>query len=453
MSITDIIAHGIGSRTTLPLPFWQLAWASIAALGFSFLGLGVLWKKPLLSGASDSPSQDAATSTDRTRRLGGGSVGLRSAVLMVARGLGLALFVLCIFAGLFGQDQALRNIAPVTIYVIFWVLIPFLSALLGDIWRAVSPFEAIASVVETIRPQTHRTAPDHHWFAALTIFMFLFLELAHPSGSSPRVLAWAMLTYTAITCVGLAVYGRSWLRTGEGFSVLFSLLAQISPIYVTESRRLGLRLPLAGLCRIDIKPGTVALILVALGGTSFDGLSESDDYIELVGNQTGWAGVSPTVLGLAATIAVAWGLYVAGSWFTANVTETNLSTAADTFAPALLPILWGYLLAHYALLLVDEVQRFIFLLSNPYGVVVDGEPAQDFFGTAGGTINFELVNLDVIAWVQTSAIVIGHIAGVMVAHDIGLAKYDRLRAMRSQYVMLFVMMIYSVGGLALLFNS
>ncbi len=440
MDIPNIIAHGIGSRTALPLPLWQLAWAAIAALGVSFLGLSVLWKRPVLASAANG------------RSVGGGK--LIPVFSAIARTASTVLFVVCIMSGLFGEDQALQNITPVTIYVMVWVAVPFLSAFVGNIWGIISPFETIGLLVRKVRPNDDAEAVSHHWFAVATIFAFLFLELAHPSGSSPRVLAYAMIIYTLITIVGLATFGASWLRNAEGFAVLFRLIGAMSPLFRTDSGSLGLRMPLSGLSQVDVRPATVVLILLALGGTSFDGFSESEDFIDLVGQQTGWSGVSPTVVGLLITVAIAYGLYWLGSKFTSNVTGLSVGEAMNVFAPSLVPIVWGYLLAHYALLLIDETQRFWYLLSNPLGTVDDaGNPAMNIFGAAGGTIDFGLVDLGVVAWIQTIGIVIGHMAGVMVAHDIGISRFGRLEAIRSQYAMLFVMMIYSVGGLALLFNG
>ena len=43
-----IFAHGVGGRLDLPLSEWQVAWAGVVALVFSFAALGYFWQKPLL---------------------------------------------------------------------------------------------------------------------------------------------------------------------------------------------------------------------------------------------------------------------------------------------------------------------------------------------------------------------------------------------------------------------
>ena len=43
-----ILAHGVGGRLDLPLSQWQVAWAGVVALVFSFGALGYFWHRPLL---------------------------------------------------------------------------------------------------------------------------------------------------------------------------------------------------------------------------------------------------------------------------------------------------------------------------------------------------------------------------------------------------------------------
>ena len=46
-------AHGIGGRTDLPLPAWQLAWAAAFAVASSFVVLGTFWEEPRLASAAE----------------------------------------------------------------------------------------------------------------------------------------------------------------------------------------------------------------------------------------------------------------------------------------------------------------------------------------------------------------------------------------------------------------
>ena len=115
-------AHGLVGRQDLPIPRWLFAWGAAVVLVASFVALAVLWREPRLEGAGER----------RVLRV--------PALLEVLAGvLGVAAFVVVVWAGLAGTQTATANLAPTTIYVIFWVGIPILSLLLGDVFRALQP--------------------------------------------------------------------------------------------------------------------------------------------------------------------------------------------------------------------------------------------------------------------------------------------------------------------------
>ncbi len=442
-----LFAHGIGSRGTLPLPLWQFSWAAIAALGLSFVGLGALWKTPKLS-------------ANTSGRIVPGSAVFVKAATVVARVAGMAIFVLTLAAALFGTDIGGEtvNLAPVSIYVALWVIVPILSAFTGDIWKAFNPFQTIGLLFDegcdTSPEGCDTSPPNHQWVAVALAFGFLFLELAHPAGDSPRILGYAMLVYTSVIVAGLFRFGRVWLDRADAFGITFSLIAAISPLWVDKDSNLRLRLPLSGLSTVQVRPATMLLILTVLGGTSFDGFSESPIFTDLVGRQNGWEAVPALTIGLVLMILVAAVIYWTGSRSTANVTGITQDEAADSFAPSLIPIVWAYHIAHYAQLFVDQVQSFVFRLSNPFGNFdAEGNPLTDWFGTASGEVNLNLINVDLIAWVQALSIVGGHVLAVLYAHDLAVTRFDHKNAAKSQQTMLFVMVLYSVAGLWLLFSA
>lgn len=444
MNIVDVpgwvLAHGIGSRGTLPLPLWQFSWAAIAALVLSFAGLGALWKSPKLTAAASGGAVS-------------GSPVLVKAGTGVARVIGMGLYLLTMAAALFGTDVGGEsvNLAPVTIYVMLWVAIPIGSAFLGDIWKALNPFETIALLFPDGDADD---APHHQWVAVGLMFGFLFLELAHPSGDSPRILGWGMVVYSIVMIAGLVRFGRIWLDRADAFGITYTLIAGIAPLWVDDEGALRFRLPLSGLSAVDVRPGTMLLLLTILGGTSFDGFSESPIYTDLIGRPVGWGAVPPLTIGLIAMILFAAILYWTGSRATARVTGISQDEAADLFAPSLVPIVWAYAVAHYAQLLVDQTQSFWFRLSNPFGNFNSlGEPTTDWFGAAAGEVNLNLVDVDVVAWIQALSIVIGHVLAVLYAHDLAITRFDHRNAVKSQQTMLFVMVLYSVAGLWLLFSA
>lgn len=438
--IPAVFAHGVGSRGTLPLPLWQFSWAAIAALGLSFAALGVLWKKPTLAPAAHGVEIPLSR------------VALRVLAWPI-RAVGLLMFGLTLGAALFGTNVGgpESNLAPVTIYVAVWVGVAVVSAVTGDIWKLINPFQTIGRFFP--ETTTHK-APEHQFVAVGTIFGFLVLELVHPNGDIPRNLGWAMLAYTALMVGGLFRFGRLWLDRADGFGVLFSMIAAMAPITRGTEGELRLRPPMSGLSVKQAVPGSLLLLVTVLGGTSFDGFSESPMFTDIVGRPTGWDAVPPKFIGLVLMIAIAGILYSVGSQATAKVAGMTKRDAADLFSASLVPIVWGYAVAHYAQLLVDEMQNFWIMLSNPYGAFdAAGNPTTNLFGAADNTVDLNVIDVDVVAWVQALAIVVGHVFAVIYSHEVAVGRLDHKTAARSQQTMLFVMVLYSVAGLWLLFSA
>ena len=174
-----VLAHGIGVRGDLPIPVWMFAYVAGAALVISFLLLGSFWPKPKLEGRfTPRPLPDAAQPVAR---------GL--AVLL--RLLGLAMFAVVLVASLTGDLGAYATIAPVAVYVGFWVGLLFLSAVFGDVWRFLSPWETLALAGAAVRRRFFGHVPAHRlrrpdpvrsgWLGVVAVLCFAALELVHPN--------------------------------------------------------------------------------------------------------------------------------------------------------------------------------------------------------------------------------------------------------------------------------
>jgi len=433
-----MFAHGVGSRGDLPLPLWIFTWAAAIILVISFVALGVLWTKPRLADAS----------TGRPIPFGGTGSSIAGGVVRVA---GLVLFVVALWAGLFGLDDTADNLLPVIFYVQVWVGIQILSGIFGDVWRILSPINTLALAAEWLADKAGRSPtsqpPDlQQWPAAAGIMVFLFYELAHPSGSSPRTLAQMLLVHLAISMVLALRWGADWVAENEPFAVLFRLIAAMAPVYWNDGRP-RLRAPMSGLSVMSVSNGTLATLLVVLGGTTFDGFSESEIGRSMLGVDGGWGGAATLTVGLLVSITLISALYAIGVVWISLVTNMLPMKAAKIYAPSLVPIVLGYALAHYIQLLVDETQTFWFRLSDPGGL------GWDLFGAADGKIDFSLISVDLIAWLQVLAILVGHVGAVVVAHDRDLESFPAGESLRSQFAMLLVMVAYSSLGLWLLLNA
>lgn len=120
------------------------------------------------------------------------------------------------------------------------------------------------------------------------------------------------------------------------------------------------------------------------------------------------------------------------------------ATLFRVYAYSLLPVALFYHLAHNVMHLVMEGGHVVPLLSDPMG---DGS---NYLGTRGLHLGHLLPELTL--WhLQVGLILIGHIAGIIVAHRAARAVYpDRRAATRSLVPMLLMMVVISIGGLALM---
>ncbi len=90
---------------------------------------------------------------------------------------------------------------------------------------------------------------------------------------------------------------------------------------------------------------------------------------------------------------------------------------------ALVPLATSWFLAHDLTLLLFEGQNFVALMSDPIG------EGWDLFGTITHTIDYGLVQAAWVRWVQVALLGVGHVAAVVLAHDVALRLARRRTAM------------------------
>lgn len=445
-----LLAHGIGGVRDLPVPETYFFWTAAIVLVASFILLGALWRRPLLAehaGGRPLPRSLSAFFLSKPLRL-------------VVQGSSVAILALTFATALFGTTTELLNFAPTFVYVIFWLGVPLLSVLFGNVWRVLSPWRAIGDGTvwlleragKEARPVLEWTGRWGRYPAAGALFAFVALELAHPRPAYPRTLAIAIALYTYWALAGMAVYGREpWTRNGEAFAVVFGLLARIAPFSVRDGS-VVVRWPFTGLAGAERTPGTLLVVAVMLGSTSFDGFSRTttwqdqlaDVRADLAGSSQRMSDLVTTlvnVAGLALFVGAVVVTYLAAVWVARALVRAPRSLVPDFVLP-LVPIAAAYLVAHYFSLLVIQGQFVVTLVSDPFG------KGWDLFGTRSFAPDLAIVSTTTVWYVQVVALVVGHVAGLAIAHDRAVALFeDRRAALRSQYPMLALMVLYTVGGL------
>lgn len=430
-----VLAHGVGGRSDLPVPVWLFAYGAAFALLISFVALGILWPRPRLASASSGVALPRFVQRSRP------------VALVLLRVIGLAFFAATLATVLFGSSEGASNPAPYAVCVIFWVGVPIVSALLGDLFAAANPFDTIAWLLR-IPERTSRRDPGL-WPAAVMLLSFAWLELAYHQGcGSPVALAWWLGLYTVATLVCARVWGRAWLRTGEGFAALFGLIARIAPLYWdADAGELRARMPLSGLATVPATADRLAVAVVALGSTTFDGFSRSRLWQDILGQRIEWDRTIVSSIGLVWVIALVAAAWLGATWVTARITGGEPVETATIFLASLVPIALGYAVAHYFSLLAFDGQTFLILVSDPFA------RGWDLFGTISHSIDYTLVSTRTIAYVQVTAIVVGHVCGVVVAHDRAVERFETEVSVRSQHPLLAVMIVYTAGGLFLLLSG
>lgn len=443
------LAHGIGGIRDLPVPNWLFFYGAAAVLVLSFVALGILWRGPLLERHQEGRSlppflQRIVFSTGLRVALGAVSVFLLGLVWATAA---------------FGARFAGANLAPTFVYVVFWLGLVPLTVLFGNVWSVLNPWKAAAAGVAWTagrlgagyRPPFEYRARYGRRPAAVLLLCFATLELAYSDPSSPRVLAEAILIYSAITWLGMAAFGREdWLEGGEAFTSYFALLARVAPFAVEEGRAV-VHWPLTGLGRAARRPGTIAFLAVMLGSVFFDGFSRTsiwtnrfyDVQIRLLDqpSRAELVGILMNLGALLLCVAVV-GLSFQTAVLGAGRLGDTSKPLGNAFVLSLVPIALVYAVAHYFSLLVLQGQVAIKLVSDPFG------RGWDLFGTSGFQPDFTILTPNTIWYVQVGALVAGHVAGLAVAHDRAVSLFRPSRvAVRSQYPMLGLMVLYTVAGL------
>lgn len=449
----SLLAHGIGVVRDLPIPAVYFFVGAAVVLGASFVLLFFLWTRPLLEAHAGGRQLSRVVSRIVFSRVVRIVLGAASVFLL---GLTLA-------TALFGTTVELLNFTPTFIYVVFWLGIPLLSILFGNVWSVLSPWRAIADAAVWVmelggreaRPVLEWTGRWGRYPAALALFSFVALELANPRPFYPRTLGIATALYTYWALAGMAVYGRdAWTRYGEGFAVAFGLFARMAPFAVRDGS-VVVRWPFTGLAGADRTLGALLFVAVLLGSTSFDGFSRSSTWVDLLGDlRAELAGSSQRTIDVATTLVNIGGL----SFFVAAVLATYLAAVAAAeklgrvnrslvpdFVLPLVPIAAAYIAAHYFTSFVITGQFMIQLISDPFG------RGWDLFGTSAFAPNLAIVAPDTVWYVQVGSLVVGHVAGLAIAHDRAVAVFQGRRvALEAQLPMLGLMVLYTLGGMWLL---
>ncbi|TIC87340.1 hypothetical protein E8D34_09370 [Nocardioides sp. GY 10113] len=448
-----IEAHGIGGQADLPIPLSYAVAGAVAALVVSFVVLIVAWRTPRYATPGGRPAWrwlDAAAGSPVT------AVALRV--------VGMVLLLFTAATAVAGQN-ALTNPFFGIVYVWWWVGLVAASLLLGPVWRAISPVRTINALLAKVSggdPEQGILAyPERlgHWPAALGLYAFVWLELVYRYPADLGAVRLWCAIYLAAMLVGGALFGNRFYERADPFEVYSTLIAHLSP-WARHEGRLVVRSPLANLATVTPRPGLVAVVGVLFGSTAFDSFRESSFWISTTYDAS-WSKFTLDNLGLLVFCGVAVGaLSLACSLVGIDVAASGRRRLelADLpvphrqlpamFAHSMVPIIAGYIVAHYLTLLIDVGTQTLARASDPFG------RGWDMLGTAGLEPSYWFsYHPTVLATTKVLAVVAGHIAAAVAAHDRAVEILPRRHQVIGQLPLLVVMVAFTAGGLYLLFNA
>ena len=442
-TVPGLLAHGVGGRQDLPIPFAFAVTGAALALVISFVVLGAFWRQPRLG-----DPEAGRPLPERVGRLVD-SAGWRWAL----RGLGLVIAGYFSVGLLFGPDVE-RNPTAGAFYVVFWVGLVPASLLFGPVWRALNPLRTgLLLVAALLRRDPRRgwfALPPRlgYWPAALGLLAFVWLELVAPDRATVPVIRTWLVAYAIVMLLGAALFGVDFFDRGDAFEVYSDLVGRLAIVGRRDDGVLVWRNPLEGISGLPPAPGLTAVVVVLLGSTLFDSLSNAPGWIRLVQNNEVPAVLTNTagLVGLIGVVLAAYGITcLLAAWLAPGQRPGEV---AAEIAHCIVPIAVGYVLAHYYSLLVLEGQRTLALLSDPLAT-----GTANWLGTATWSINTALVTPTGVALLQVTLIVLGHLIGTVLSHDRALILFPGRAAVTAQIPLLILMVAYTIAGLLLLFAA
>jgi hypothetical protein len=432
-----ILAHAFGERYELPIPIlaYTLGGGAVVAASFLLIVRTQVRERPV----------DA---TDRTwvRRV------------PVTAGIpGVIIVGLLCWAGLAGSQEIPENILPTLFWVYLWVIVPLLCGLIGDFTSGSNPFGFLAQVGEALRgPKALIRWPRWlgWWPAVLLAGAGTLAELVfNQAATLPRFLAWMLISYSALCVLMGYLFGAEpWRERGELLTVLFNTWGRLGWFRFGAPGRNrfagGLETP------IERSPSRVIFVLLLLVSISYDGILSTPQWnnFEQRFIKLGELHKQELLRSLAfvALILILLIVFSVFAWAVAKAgRRASVGETLSGLLPSLIPIAFGYLLAHYLQYVLINGQLILPLLGAPGGSGTNLHLPYPFNDSYEVHAHF-LPNA--FYWYVDVVVIVGvHIIAVVLAHDfLGRTEGSPKLARRAEYPWIIAMIAYTSLSLWLL---
>ncbi|MDP2670973.1 MAG: hypothetical protein Q8P13_00710 [bacterium] len=427
---SPVLAHGFGQKFSLPLPFWMYLFASgvVVVVSFVLLSFFASTKKDI------KPVKTWAA--------------LPGWFISLLRYLFLALFLLLLATGLFGNQLPGDNFSVIFFWILWTVGLFYLFSFLGNLWQYMNPWQSLflgfKKLFPDYQPPLKLASKVALWPAVLFFVAYIWIQNVLIV-FNPADMALLLGAYSLLTLSAAYLFGEEWFAKGEFFTVLYQTVSTFSP-FKYQSKKTEVYTPAIRLTNeLTRNFSLVVFILFMLAGVTFDGVKETPTYFgirDYLASNFNFH-VASRLFHTIALLLLFVGFFTAYYFFNflvSRLTKLDLKKTGLYFVTSLVPIAVGYELAHFSSLLLIQGQDIIRVVGDPFA----------FGWNSLGTEGFRpilFVNAKFFWYFQIVSIIAGHIAGVYVAHKIALSYLGKRQAFISQFPMLFLMILFTIFSL------
>ena len=361
-------------------------------------------------------------------------------------------FLALVFVGLYGERDPMHNLMTLVFWTFVWIAVPLGSMIVGNLWQPINPWTGPVRIARTLLGRTGRIGMNRLdlWPAVMFFAAFSWFQMVSLYPDDPAVLAKLALGYWLVIFVLAVLEGEDWLQKGEFLTVLFGMIARVSPLWHERAvgrTRLMRGWPGAQVLKMPaLSASAVVFVSLALAAVTFDGLSETFWWQALIGQNplepvgrsavmvettAGLLGVWWLTLGLILAM-VMLGRKVSGNSATGKIVLPFLAIAA------------GYHAAHYFVMLLTAGQYTLAALNDPF---LQGE---SWLGLPPYFVSFGFLTdprvMPLIYGAQFAAILGAHLLAVV----LGLKLAGQGTRPLAHLPMTGLMVAYTVLGLWLL---
>lgn len=427
---TAVSAHGIGEVYALPVPLKYYLFGAALAVAVSFFIAAVFLNKP-----HKEEQQTAIYSAQWIKVL-----------VYILKTLSILLLVVAITAGIIGRQNPASNFASVFFWVYFLIGVSVLHLFIGNLWQHINPWKIISNYI-----LSDLDVKQRYISGAVGVILLLDLfwwELVSGTSFIPRIAGVVLLVYTVINVL-MALRYENWYKEGELFSVLFGFVGTLAPVKFNDSGNGIIRTPTrTKLTGAEASVWMLGIAAVMLAGASFDSIKESVMWFNWL-KALGFASSSVTAgtFGVILAPLPFLAAYLFACWIMAKLVGGSHSTwtLARQFVWSLIPIAFGYTLAHNFALVIVQAPQMLAILSDPFGY------GWNLFGTADASRTALLLGAKMVWFIEIGFVILAHVFGVLYAHILAVNIFkDSKRALKSQYPMALLMVGFTVFTLWLL---